>query len=122
MTLFGLFVPQQETPLHSEALHAFATGLEKANLPHTIFPLEDGYRPCEIAVTFGVYKKRTPRGRIVGEIIATHNCLAPQGRHLVIERGFVHRDRYFMVGWGGLNGRADFCNAGSPPDRWEQLN
>jgi hypothetical protein len=40
---------------------------------------------------------------------------------MVIERGFIHRERYFMVGWGGLNGRADFRNADSPANRFQQL-
>jgi len=38
---------------------------------------------------------------------------------LVLERGYF-QDRFTLtsIGWDGLNGRADFCNADSPPDRW----
>ncbi|WP_145266064.1 hypothetical protein [Calycomorphotria hydatis] len=28
---------------------------------------------------------------------------------------------FYMVGWNGLNGRADFCNIGMPPDRFNEL-
>jgi hypothetical protein len=40
---------------------------------------------------------------------------------LVIERGFLHREEYFMVGWGGLNGRANYFNQRCNRKRWEQL-
>ncbi len=117
---FGIFIPQNE-PLHVECLLAFSRGLERRRIPYAIFPLENGYQPCDIAVTFGVRKKRTERGRCVGAIIEQHENESNTNQHIVVERGFIHRDRYFMVGWGGLNGRADFRNANSPHDRFRKL-
>lgn len=41
---------------------------------------------------------------------------------LVAERGYVgDRFHWTSLGWGGLNGRADFKNAGAPADRWDSL-
>lgn len=33
----------------------------------------------------------------------------------------VLRDVYYELGYDGLKGNADYCNAGSPPDRWLKL-
>ncbi len=118
--LFGLAIASTDK-LHRDALLAFARGVEKRKLPFRIFDIQSGYQPCDILVTFGVDKRKTSRGRAVGEIISTHQEAVGVGRHLVVERGFIHRDRYFMVGWGGLNGRADFCNANCHGDRFRQL-
>ena len=42
--------------------------------------------------------------------------------YLVLEQGFVgDRARWTSAGFNGLNGRADFVNKGSPPDRWHGL-
>ena len=125
MPIFGVFIPDEPT-LHVDALNAFVDGMQRLGLTYEIFPLESGYRPCDIAVTFGVAKNKTPRGRAIGTLLAKHNeghkhPANTESRHLVIERGFIHRDRYFMVGWGGLNGRANYFNAKSPADRWEEL-
>ena len=40
-------------------------------------------------------------------------------QYLVLERGYFG-DRFAMtsLGWDGLNGHANFCNARSPADRW----
>jgi hypothetical protein len=44
-------------------------------------------------------------------------------RYIILERGFVGgRDKYTHVGYDGLNGRANFMNKNSPPDRWEKLD
>ncbi len=118
---FGVFIPSTDK-LHEDALRAFARGLESRKIPLSIYDLESGYRPCDILVTFGIGKLKTERGRSVGDLIEAHENSAGFGKHLVIERGFIHRDRYYMVGWGGLNGRADFQNEYSPGDRFAELN
>lgn len=81
------------------------------------------YRPAAIAVVFGVFKRHVPvsipRGRVFQE----------QRRRgldvLVLETGYLFRgsgaDDYYAAGFNGLNGRADFRNAGSPADRYEDL-
>lgn len=50
--------------------------------------------------------------------------LAAGSRYLVLERGYIGdletRRRWTSLGYDGLNGRADFCNADAGPDRWER--
>lgn len=123
---FGLFVPR-DAPMQEDAMRAFASGLDARKIPYRIFPLDGTYTCCGVAVTFGVAKRKTARGRAVRKVLDAHRAfhLAKRGvepRHIVVERGFIHRDEYFMVGWNGLNGRADFCNQDSPRDRWDRLH
>ncbi|MCA9129207.1 MAG: hypothetical protein KDB22_19100 [Planctomycetales bacterium] len=117
---FGIFTPD-DLPLHSQWLHAFAEGLQLRGVNYQINSLEEGYRPCDVVVTFGIPKLRTPRGRAIQHVLRKHKDCSAAAKNIVIELGFVHRDRYFMVGWGGLNGRADFRNDGCSSDRWNQL-
>lgn len=81
------------------------------------------YRPTPIAVVFGFFKKSVPlsipRGRVF---------LEQRRRGLdvvVLETGYLFRgagaDDYYAAGFNGLNGRADFRNAGSPGDRMDEL-
>jgi hypothetical protein len=76
-----------------------------------------GYTPCDIMVTFGIPKQKTVRGQKIGELWQKH-----KGQHIVLERGYIKRDDYFMVGWDGLNGRARFNNNNSPRDRLDALS
>ncbi len=44
------------------------------------------------------------------------------GRHVVIENGYVARDRgYYLMERGGFNGRGEALYKNMPPDRWERL-
>lgn len=40
---------------------------------------------------------------------------------IVIDSAWLYRSEYRAVGLGGINGDAEFKNAGSPPDRFENL-
>ncbi|GAB5403890.1 MAG: hypothetical protein Aurels2KO_21210 [Aureliella sp.] len=121
MPKFGIFIPSAPD-MHVTALNAFSGGLEACGASIRKYELEGGYRSCEVAVTFGVAKEMTERGRAVGKVLRAHRERRGAGQNIVIERGFVHRDRYYMIGWGGLNGRADFRNVASPSNRWTELS
>ncbi len=135
MTRFGIFLPA-DPESHIESLRAVVQGMNAQDLQSDIFPLLEGYRPCDVMVTFGVAKQATPRGRAIEQLMAAHQSRLAgvisekpnesikehfAGSHLVVERGFLLRDRYYMLGWGGLNGRANYYNANSPADRWRKL-
>src|SRR5690606_13462346 len=75
------------------------------------------YVECDVAVIFGLVKKRNPLSYSKGEIMRRH-----KGKPLlVIERGFVQRERYYSVGWNGINGKADFVNEDVDEKRWKAL-
>ena len=91
---------------------AFMAGLRA----HGIEPEErksGNWRASDLAVVWG------HRDHALHEIQR-----ATGGRYLVLERAYIgdihERRRWCSIGYDGLNGRADFCNADSPPDRWEK--
>ncbi len=116
-TPVGIFIGHK--PKQNAVLLALRDGLRRHGIKSFVADAAAGWRPCEIAVTFGVYKPLTERARNVGRVIDAQRRNG--GQHLVIELGYLHRDRYYMVGWGGLNGRADFCNRNMPSDRLDAL-
>ena len=99
-------------PWAEPKLDAFVTGLRK----HGIEPEErraEAWRVSDLAV---VWAHRDAK---------LHKMQHEAGNHyLVLERGYIgdidNRRRWTSMGYDGLNGRADFCNAGAGPDRWEQ--
>jgi len=116
----GVFHPYDNEE-HNATLAAFAKGILAGGDDVLLAPF-DCYNTndFDVAVVFGVYKKHVaasiPRGQII-------DLQQRTGKPVVIlEKGFVKRDQYYMAGVGGLNGRAKFNNSNSPPDRWNQLN
>lgn len=106
----GVFTPAYNE--HNRAiLLDFADGI-----PGVVVHDDRLYRPCDVMVIFGLVKKSFRKSWAKGELLKRH-----RGPVIVVERGFVRRDEYWSVGLGGINGTADFRNAGSPPDRWEAL-
>lgn len=67
------------------------------------------YQPSDLAVVWGHRQHAIMQGQ-----------RAAGRRYLVMERGYFG-DRFanYSLGYDGLNGRADFCNAGMPGDRWK---
>lgn len=94
---------------HQRAAKAFAAGLARHGVEHKVV-VGDAGQPADLYVVWG-----HRRGQIFDR-------QKREGRHyLVMERGYF-RDRfaYTSLGYDGLNGRADFCNADVPGDRWEK--
>lgn len=95
---------------HKMVLEAFAMGA-KAELR----PVTD-YRPCDVAVIYGLYKYKVSKTLSKLPIITLHQ--GPR-RLIVIDSSPVMRGRYWQVGWGtSLGGNNDFLNKGSAWDRW----
>jgi hypothetical protein len=89
-----------------EYLTGFSKGLRRHGIEAQELRIGQA-QPCDLAVTWGVrYKTRE---------------MASGRRALVLERGYVG-DRFYWtsIGYGGLNGFADFCNNGMPGDRWQK--
>ena len=99
-------------PWAEPKLDAFVVGLRA----HGIKPEErraDDWRVSDLAV---VWAHRDTE---------LHDMQRDTGKHyLVLERGYIgdleNRRRWTSIGYDGLNGRADFCNAGAGPARWEE--
>jgi hypothetical protein len=114
----AVFVPTFNRQ-HAEALKAFAMGVLSCGDQVDYLNVDNGYRECDVAVVFGIRKEAVAASYSRGKIIAEHHKRGK--RVVVLDTGYVKRDRYFMVGFDGLNGRADFRNQNSPGDRWKNL-
>ena len=120
MLRVGVFTPSQPDD-HVEHLSAFAEGCSLD--PETsvqLYDIDKGYVDCDIAVVFGVGKKRVPASWKRGHIVFEHHQWKKKPI-VIIERGFIQREKYYGAAWNGLNGLADFCNTDSPSDRWDRL-
>jgi len=115
----GLFYPSNNLE-HLNTLQAFLKGLQLHNEDVTALPIEQYTPTFDLAIIFGVYKRGVEaakwRGRVIDGQVDT-------GRdYLVLEKGYIKRDKYYAVGLNGLNGRADFNNLESSNDRYNKLN
>ena len=115
----GFFVPE-DNELHRSVLEAFRAGVEQNGDKTFTAPLEAGWVDCDIAVTFGIYKAQWERGKQVGTLMSAME--EKQVPHIVLERGFIQREDYFMAGIGGLNHRAEFHYEDADNQRLKLLN
>lgn len=110
-----------DDPVHVLCLKAFAAGVPK-EVALELRPVTE-YVQADAAVVFGVFKERVPVSWPRGEVIERQKQAG--GRTVVIDAGYVKRgnapDSYYMVGFDGINGWADFRNEGMPSDRWDAL-
>jgi hypothetical protein len=121
MTSVNVFIPENGPADHRPHLEAFAQGVEALGDQVSLKYLEDGYRECDVAVVFGVPKFSVPVSFLRGQIIYEHR-FRRRRPFLVMERGFIDRERYYGIAWNGLNGLGDFANQYAPSDRWAELN
>lgn len=102
-------------PVHDMVIKSFYEGCKAEK---QLLRFEE-YKPSEIAVVFGVFKSKVPASYPRGYVISEQrkNNLDV----IVLETGYINRgdghNHHYAAGYNGLNGRADFRNANSPPDR-----
>lgn len=106
-------------PIHDCCVESMLQGCpyraEQANLTD--------YRPSDVAVMFGTFKKKVPVSWPRGEILRKQKEAGL--KTIVLDSGYIHRgdgpNHYYSVGFDGLNGRADFRNEDMPQDRLDRL-
>jgi len=112
-----VYLPR-ENDEHITILQSFMIGLLSCNCDAAFGSVEECIN-ADVAVIFGIGKKMAPvshaRGRIYSERMKARKPT------IVIEKGFINRDEYYMAGWNGLNNRAMFLNDNMPSDRWDAL-
>lgn len=81
------------------------------------------YKPSDVAVVMGVYKKFVKASYGRGEVIKQQQAAGKDC--LILETGYINRGdsmtNHYALGWNGLNGRADFKNHNMPSDRSAKL-
>lgn len=90
----------------SEHVLAAAAGFRRHGFDPQLVPVGQP-APCDLAVCWGV--KKLPE-------------MASGRRALILERGYLgdRLNTWTSVGFDGLNGRADFRNAGADSSRWDR--
>lgn len=82
-----------------------AAPVAKGLARHGVRLLPDNTHSADIRIVWGARGSQRPHG----------------GRLLVLERAYLgDRFSWMAIGWDGINGRADFCNADVPDDRWRK--
>lgn len=106
-------------PVHDRVIRALYDGCPEDKSLRTVTQ----YDASDVAVVFGVYKKAVPFSTHRGKVIAEQEKAGL--KTIVLETGYIKRGDgegdFYAAGFNGLNNRADFRNANSPPDRWEKL-
>jgi hypothetical protein len=104
MTINIYAMPVAQQIKSSAYLLAAAEGFKRHGLNANILPIHNRSK-CDLAVCWGVRNGAAQNGQ----------------RALIFERGFLG-DRYHWtsIGYDGLNGYGDYCNAHSPADRFEK--
>ena len=93
----------------TERMNHFAHGLTQHGVDWRMGSQEDPEN-ADLAVVWGMRNEK---------VIARQKDAGAD--FLVLEQGyFGGRARFTAAGFGGLNGRSDFLNAGAPPDRWKK--
>jgi len=107
MALSIILYPNSMYQHHRNFAARFKEGLGRHGIDAAIRNNRD-YVPSDLAVFWG--------HRLNSAIQGQKKC---GGDYLVMERGYCgDRIIWTSLGFNGLNGRAEFHNAGSPPDRW----
>jgi len=117
----GVFVPAEGPEDHQTYLRAFAQGVDAQGDFVMVHDLSEGYQDCDVAVIFGVPKFEVPSSQARGEVLYEHRFRRKRPV-IIMERGFIHREKYYNVAVNGLNGLGDFGAYNRPPDRWDALN
>ena len=117
MASIGIYLPDNNQE-HRRVVTAFAMGVSAhGHRVITIQPEDKAH--CDVAVVFGVYKKNVAASIGRGAVKELYEATGKPV--IVLEKGFVRRDEYYMAGVGGLNNRAEFYNSDMPSDRWDAL-
>ena len=75
----------------------------------------------DLIAMIGIHKPANLRGFYSGEVLK--HQYKNNKKCLVMERGYLgNREKYWSVGFDGLNGRGNFNNDNMPSDRFDKLN
>lgn len=143
MHKINIFLDSVEGEDNRAALLAFYLCLMRSGENVQLIEVAD-YLPCDIAVVFGAPKPGAGVRETRRKIYAAHKGpfivldSAVMGRSVYLQRPswwrvrqrlrknnrtLVNATTHFRIGLNGaFHNTADFCNHGSPPDRWQELS
>tara|TARA_B100001939_G_scaffold148548_1_gene128550 strand:- start:459 stop:1280 length:822 start_codon:yes stop_codon:yes gene_type:complete len=113
----GFFYTPNQLDEHRIALKAMHGGVSKYE--DCFFKYDCEHEECDVSVNWGIYKMRLPYTET--RQVIHDKQQANNKKSIIIESGYLKRDKYYAVGYNGLNGRADFKNKNCSSDRWNKL-
>lgn len=113
----AVYLPTSGRTTSAEEIEAVLAVVEGLKICGERVRLVEEHEPrnaAAVAVMFGWGKLRHR------EILRAQTSIG--GKTLVVNFGSLKRSNgFYTVGWNGLNGRGEYFNENSPPDRWENL-
>lgn len=114
--------PKRENELSKKVIEAVCDFLENSNINYEICIIRndakrmgDHYIPGEIGIVYGIPKY------VRKDYLGMKKLFELQNNMIVIERGYIKRDKYHSIGWNGMNGYANFLNKDMPDNRFKKL-
>ena len=112
--------PKRENELSKKVIEAVCDFLENSNINYEICIIRndekrmgDHYIPGEIGIVYGIPKY------VRKDYLGMKKLFELQNNMIVIERGYIKRDKYHSIGWNGMNGYANFLNKDMPDNRFK---
>ena len=125
MNIAIVYIPHQYQHKEKGFYKSLPKGLNGIN--YEMFPLEDcckkipqnSLNKFDIISVMGIKKDLDPRTHGIARLMSHYK----HKKFLVSEAGYIgNRNKYYSIGFNGLNGRADFNNVGMPSERFDKLN
>lgn len=118
--MIQVVVPNWVDPRGRATLDAFQQGLEFLGEQVKRVTIQEAKPGPHPIVCWGVYKKKIP-SRLLFKDLQDRQRSAT-GSLVILERGFVKREDYYVVSFNDLNNRGSFPHGlDSPGDRWDRL-
>lgn len=119
MTVQVVF-PSWLNPRGKKALNAFMSGLKALGVPHKKISLLKAKPSKDPMVCWGVFKTKLKSRQSIQFLQDGQKAVG--GELLIVERGFVNRQDYYMVAWDDINGRGRYPHDDTVPRaRWDVL-
>lgn len=119
--MIQVVIPYWLNPRGYVAMKAFSEGLHNTGIVHKIVSLRDAQPSKDPMICWGIFKKKLKDRVRIRQLQDEQKAL---GDLVIIERGFVKREDYYMVGWNSINGAAEYPHSewkDIPTDRWDML-
>ena len=119
--MIGIFRNQGKKDLHKQtiAMNFVENGISSLEREYFSTTTEE-YRPCDIAIVWGSHKNVRGDSYFLKNI---YDCQRRNGgKIIVLEKGFIKREDYYLVGWNHPGGCGDYKNDNMPPDRFQKLD
>ena len=118
--MIGIFRNVDKNSEHREAfaMNSVLDGINSLGLEYFSTSIKE-YKPCDIAIVWGSHKNIRGDSYFLKNI---YDCQTRNGNKIVvIEKGFLQREDYYLVGWDRPGGLGYYKNENMSADRFKKL-